>query len=62
MAGEEGWAGSISKGRIRRLDDRLALWVREREVVRMIPWFSASAAHRKVMASQQRLINPRTLT
>lgn len=45
-----------------RLDDRLALWMREREKVRMTSRFSVSAAKWKVRASQQRLINPRTLT
>lgn len=50
------------KGRRGRLDDRLALWVKEREVIRMAPRFLTSAAPWEVIASQQRLINPRTLT
>lgn len=45
-----------------RLDDRLVLWMREREEVRMTPQFSASSAQWKIRASQQRLINTRTLT
>lgn len=50
------------KSRRGRLDDSLALWVKEREVIRMAPRFLTSAAPWEVIASQQRLINPRTLT
>lgn len=46
------------------LDESLALGVREKErvMIRMVLKFLTSAAQGKVIASQQRLINPRTLT